>query len=82
MRGAFKRWILVAVLVAILLATLHSLVSGGHPAVTTSVTMTLVGYTNLAGSDLRFALFSVSNRAPYAIGWRGSWVEVEGKPEG
>lgn len=40
--------------------------------------MKFVGYTNLPGNDLRFALFSVSNQANYTVRWRGDWVEVEG----
>jgi hypothetical protein len=49
-------------------------------ATANAVAMTFVGYTNPPGSRLRFALFSVSNQAPYAIRWRGNWVEVEGNP--
>ena len=43
--------------------------------------MTFLGYTNLPGNNLRFALFSASNQAPYAIKRRGSWVEIEGTPD-
>ncbi len=79
MRAPNKRWIPLVVLVAVLLVVFLSL--RGHPRATASaVAMTFVGYTNPPGSDLRFALFSVSNQAPYAVRWRGSWVEVEGSP--
>jgi hypothetical protein len=47
-------------------------------ATSRALALKLVGYTNLPGDDLRFALFSVSNQAPYAIRWWGDWVEVEG----
>ncbi len=77
MRAPQKRWILLIVLVTVLLVAFLSL--SGHPRATASaVAMTFVGYTNSPGSDLRFALFSVSNQAPYSVRWRGSWVEVEG----
>src|ERR1017187_8745077 len=49
-------------------------------ATTNAVAMTFVGYTNPPGNRLRFALFSVSNEAPYTVRWRGNWVEVEGNP--
>jgi hypothetical protein len=49
-------------------------------ATANAVAMTFVGYTNPPGNRLRFALFSVSNQAPYKVRWRGNWVEVEGNP--
>ncbi len=49
-------------------------------ATANAVAMTFVGYTNPPGNRLRFALFSVSNQAPYTVRWRGNWVEVEGNP--
>jgi hypothetical protein len=45
-----------------------------------AITISLAGYTNLPGDRVRFALFIVSNQAPYAIRWRGDWVEVRGNP--
>ncbi len=77
MCAPYKRWTLLGVLAVVLLVALLS-VSGRPRGRTSAVTMTFVGYTNLPGDHLRFALFAVSNQAPYAIRWRGSWVEVEG----
>jgi len=45
-----------------------------------AVAMTFVGYTNPPVGHTRFALFSLSNQAPYAVRWRGSWTELEGNP--
>ena len=45
-----------------------------------ALTTTFVGYTNTAGSSLRFALFCASNSASHSIRWRGFWVEIEGSP--
>jgi hypothetical protein len=53
---------------------------GGWSPTANAVAMTFVGYTNPPGNRLRFALFSVSNQAPYTVRWRGNWVEVEGNP--
>ncbi|HTL54097.1 MAG TPA: hypothetical protein VL361_00405 [Candidatus Limnocylindrales bacterium] len=80
MRTSRKCWTLLVVLAAVLLIAFLSLRSGRR-ATASAVAMTFIGYTNLPGNDLRFALFSVSNQAPYAISWRGSWVEVEGSAE-
>ena len=52
----------------------------GRSPTANAVAMTFVGYTNPPGNWLRFALFSVSNQAPYTVRWRGNWVEVEGNP--
>src|SRR5512133_1795105 len=80
MRAPYKRWTLLVVLAAVSLVAFLSLSS--RPRATASVVaMTFGGYTNLPGNPLRFALFSVSNQAPYAIKWRGSWVEVEGSSD-
>ena len=77
MRARYKRWGLVATLVVILAVVIFSIRS--DPSATSSaIEMKFVGYTNLPGNDLRFALFSVSNQTAYAIRWRGDWVEVEG----
>lgn len=79
MRTFGKRWTLVAVLTGVLVVAL--LILRGSPRATASaVAITFVAYTNPPGNHLRFALFSVSNQAPYAVRWRGSWVEVEGEP--
>jgi len=76
MHARYKRLGLVAVLVLILLV---AILSRRNPSATSSaIGMTFLGYTNLPGNDLRFALFSASNQAAYAIRWRGDWVEVEG----
>src|SRR6267378_4429852 len=80
MRPPHKRWTLLAVLIAVLLVAFLML-SGSPRATTSAVAISFVGYTNPPGDHLRFALFSISNQAPYAVRWRGSWVEVEGKPE-
>jgi hypothetical protein len=80
MRASFKRWTLIVVLAAVIVVAFLRL-SGGPRATASAVAMTFVGYTNLLGNHLRFALFSVSNQAPYAVRWRSSWVEVEGSPD-
>ena len=80
MSALSKRRTLLAVLTAVVLVVLLIL-RGGPRATSSAVAMTLVGYTNPPGDHLRFALFSVSNQAPYAVRWRGSWVEIEGKPD-
>jgi hypothetical protein len=79
MRARYKRWKLLAALAAILLFAFLTL-SHGPRATTSAVAITFVGYTNPPDSDLRFVLFSVSNRAPFAVRWHGSWVEIEGDP--
>ena len=66
-------------LAALVLVALLSLGRGSN-ATTTAVAVTCVGYTNLPNNELRFASFSLSNQAPYAVRWRGSWVELEGNP--
>src|SRR5881628_3576939 len=69
MRARYKGWRLVAGLVGVLAVVIFSIRS--HPSVISSaIEMKFVGYTNLPGNDLRFALFSVSNQAAYAIRWR------------
>jgi hypothetical protein len=80
MRAPQKRWLLLAALIAALLFAF--LMLSRQPRSTNSaVAITFVGYTNPPGNPSRFALFSISNQAPYAVRWRGSWVEIEGKPE-
>src|SRR5436190_13699930 len=75
----YKRCALLCALSAILLAVILS--SSNSPASANAVEMTFVGYTNPPGNDLRFALFSVSNRTTYAVRWHGDWVEIEGSQE-
>jgi len=77
MRARHKRWGLVAALVLVLAVVFFN-IRRHPPAASNAIEMTFVGYTNLPGNDLRFALFSVSNQAAYAVRWRGDWVEVEG----
>jgi hypothetical protein len=45
-----------------------------------AIALAFVGYTNLPGNHLRFAMLSISNQAPYPVHLRGEWVEVEGTP--
>jgi hypothetical protein len=68
---------MIAALAVILTVAIFSIRSQSS-ATSNAIAMTFVQYTNLPGNDLRFALFSVSNQAAYAIHWRGDWVEVEG----
>jgi hypothetical protein len=49
--------------------------------VTDAVSINLLSSTNIPGSDRKFMLFSIINRAEYSIRWHGDWVEVEGKPQ-
>ena len=79
MRTHRKRWLALAVAIAVLLAIIVNY-SSNAPAVSSTVTLSFVGYTNLANNNLRFALLSVSNRAAYSIRWHGDWVEIEGSP--
>src|SRR5437879_5787453 len=79
MRGRYKRWVLISALVAIILIALLTLNS--RPRATVSaVGITFLGYTNPPGNHIRFALFCVSNQAPYTVRWYGDSVEVEGVP--
>ena len=75
-----KRYALLSALVAILLVVILSSRSNSS-ATASAIEMIFVGYTNAPGNDLRFALFSVSNRTTYAVRWRGDWVEIEGSQE-
>ena len=74
-----RKWLLlsIAVLAALLIVTLR--LAHRHPLLPNAVLVSFLGYTN--GGSLRFALFSVSNQAPYSVGWREMWSEVEGSPE-
>jgi hypothetical protein len=73
--------VLAVLLVAIVgVIAWRLLTTTSRSATASAVKMTLAGYTNFPANQRRFALFSVSNQAPYAIRWRGDWVEVEGNP--
>jgi len=76
----YKRWGLILVLVALLGCVLLA-IRKPPPTTASAVAIKFVGYTNLPNDDLRFALFSVSNQASYAIRWRGNWVELEGSQD-
>jgi hypothetical protein len=76
-RVHYKSWSLIFVLFAFL-AFVFLAIRRPPPATASAVAMKFVGYTNLPNNDLRFALFSISNQARYAVHWRGDWVEVEG----
>jgi hypothetical protein len=78
MRAHHKRWgLLLAVLAGLFLVILVG--SKQAPTTSTAVMLTFIGYTNTPGSPTRFALFSASNQAPYAVRWRGLHVDVEGE---
>jgi hypothetical protein len=79
MRGRYKRRVVIAALVAIILIVLLTL-SNRPPATVSAIAITFLGYTNAPGSHARFAVFSVSNQAPYTVRWYGDSVEVEGVP--
>ncbi len=74
-----KRWLVLAVLMGLLIWVALSRYT--TPRQGKAVIISFVGYTNANNTSRRFALFSVSNQAPYSIVWRGDWVEVEGNPE-
>jgi|SRR5438309_1584286 len=79
MRAKFRRSAVLLILGA--MSLLAILLFRSHPPATpTAIAMTFVGYTNLPGNNLRFALFSISNQATYPVRWYGDWVEVEGAP--
>jgi hypothetical protein len=64
---------------AVLLLLLAALVTRRESLATQdAVAITFAGYTNVPSNVVRFALFSVSNRAVYSVRWRGDWVEEEG----
>jgi len=77
MRTRHKRWALLWVLIGSLLLAI--LLISKPAATTNAIAITFVGYTNLPANPTRFAVFSASNQAPYAVRWRGQWVEVEGE---
>lgn len=79
MRARHRRWVLISALVAMILIALLAL-SSRPRATGRAVAIAFLGYTNPPGSDTRFALFSVSNQAPYTVRWYGDWVEVEDVP--
>ena len=79
MRFHSKRWAWIFVLMS-LLAFLFLASRQPAPTAASAIAMNFIGYTNLPNNDRRFALFSVSNQANYAICWRGDRVEVEGSP--
>src|SRR5690242_1933151 len=72
--------LLSAVMVIVLIALLF--LSSRPPAITNALAITFVGYTKARGSNnWRFALFSVSNQAPYTVRGYEDWVEIEGVPD-
>ena len=73
-----KRWGAILGLIVILAGALVMMCRPPR-ATSNAIAMTFIGYTNLPGNQLRFALFSVSNQALHAVRWRGDWVEVEGE---
>lgn len=79
MRARHKRWVLISGLLAIILIAFLAL-SSRPPATGSAVAIAFLGYTNSPGNHMRFALFSVSNQAPYSVRWYGDWVEVDGVP--
>jgi hypothetical protein len=80
-RGRYKRWALLSALLAIILLALLTL-SSRPPAIASAITITFFGYTNAQpGNNWRFALFSISNQAPYTVRGYADSVEVEGVPD-
>src|SRR5678815_1287148 len=81
MRRLRKRWKLLVVFGALLLLLIF-LLTPNRPAmpVANAVSIDLLSFTNIPGSDRKFGFFSVTNRAEYDVRWHGVWVEVEGKP--
>jgi hypothetical protein len=81
MRGRKKRLALLSALAAIILLALLTL-SSRPPASGNTFTITFIGYTNAQpNNNWRFALFSVSNQAPYTVRGYEDLVEVEGAPD-
>ena len=81
MRGRNKRLALVSALVAIILLALLTL-SSRPPAIGNAFSITFIGYTNAQpNNNWRFALFSISNQAPYTVRGYEDSVEVEGAPD-
>ncbi len=75
MRLRSRWWAAIGAIIASL--TVFTFALRYHPpAQPDAVRIHFLGYTN--ASEKRFALFSVSNQAPYSLRWRGDWVEVEG----
>jgi hypothetical protein len=80
MRVRYKRRVVIAALAAIIL-TLFLILSSRPPATVTALAVTFIGYTNAPGGNWRFALFSVSNQAPYTVRGYEDSVEVWGFPD-
>jgi hypothetical protein len=82
MRRLRKRWTLIAIFSALALLLIF-LFAPNRPAtpVVSAVSIDLLGFTNVPGSDRKFGIFSITNRAEYDVRWHGDWVEIEGKPE-
>jgi len=80
-RPRYKRWLLLAGLVVIVLCVILA-IQTAPPAAANAIQITFLGYTNAPGdnSKWRFAQFSVSNQAPYTIRWRGGGTQIEGRP--
>jgi hypothetical protein len=80
MRVRYKRRVAIAALAAITLIARLTF-TGRPPATVTALAVTLIGYTNaLPGGNWRFALFSVSNQAPYTVRGYEDSVDVWGFP--
>jgi len=71
-------WLLLLLIpVIVLLAAILALRS--VPLATkNAVRIDFLGYTNVPEINRRYALFSVSNQAPYAVHWRGQGAEING----
>lgn len=80
MLSRYKRRMLFSALMAITVIVLLSL-SSRPPAIANALAITFLGYTNAPGGNWRFALFSVSNQAPYTVRGYEDWVEIESVPD-
>ena len=77
MPSRYKLRMLFLALVPIILIAL--LILGRRPpAIANAITITFLKYTNAPGGNWRFALFSVSNQAPYTVRGYEDWVEIDG----
>ena len=46
-----------------------------------AVSIDLLSFTNIPGSERTLGFFSITNRSEYDVRWHGDWEEIEGKAE-